>query len=88
MVASCRRSCCVALGLLPKHVTIALAGLCVDDGLQLIRMEYSASGEFEDRATLAVLNRNLPVPLFSVLPTPYFAHSKFKVFTTGGGHQP
>ena len=30
----------------------------------LIRMEYSPSGKFEDRATTAVLNRNLPVPKF------------------------
>ncbi len=31
----------------------------------VIRMEYSNSGRFEERATLAILNRNLPVPKFS-----------------------
>ena len=33
---------------------------------RLIRMEWSASGAFEDNATLAIVNRNLPVPAFSV----------------------
>ena len=33
---------------------------------RLIRMEWSPSGEFEDHATLAVVNRNLPVPRFTV----------------------
>lgn len=32
----------------------------------MLRMEYAADGNFEDRATLAVLNRRLPVPAFSV----------------------
>jgi alpha-glucosidase len=31
---------------------------------QLIRMEWSADGKFEDRASLVFLNRNLPVPKF------------------------
>lgn len=31
---------------------------------QLIRMEWSASGEFEDHASLVFLNRRLPVPKF------------------------
>jgi hypothetical protein len=31
---------------------------------QLIRMEWSASGKFEDRASLVFLNRRLPVPKF------------------------
>ena len=33
---------------------------------RLIRMEWSPSGRFEDHATLAVVNRNLPVPEFTV----------------------
>jgi hypothetical protein len=31
----------------------------------VIRMEYSSSGSFEDQATLAFLNRNLTVPVFT-----------------------
>ena len=31
---------------------------------RLIRMEWSVDGAFEDRATLAIVNRNLPVPAF------------------------
>lgn len=33
---------------------------------RLIRMEWSEDGAFEDRASLAVVNRNLPVPSFKV----------------------
>lgn len=33
---------------------------------RLIRMEWSEDGKFEDNATLAIVNRNLPVPNFSV----------------------
>ena len=33
---------------------------------RLIRMEWAADAAFEDRATLGVVNRNLPVPQFSV----------------------
>ena len=33
---------------------------------RLIRMEWSPSGTFEDHATLAVINRRLPVPAFTV----------------------
>ncbi len=33
---------------------------------QLIRMEWSADGRFEDRATLTFVNRELPVPEFKV----------------------
>ena len=33
---------------------------------RLIRMEWSEDGEFEDRASLAIVNRNLPVPSFKV----------------------
>lgn len=29
---------------------------------RLIRMEWSSDGAFEDRASLAIVNRNLPVP--------------------------
>ncbi|MBQ0115116.1 MAG: DUF4968 domain-containing protein, partial [Bacteroidales bacterium] len=32
---------------------------------RLIRMEWSADGKWEDRATLAVINRDLPVPEFT-----------------------
>ena len=31
---------------------------------KLIRMEWSADGQFEDRATLAIVNRKLEVPEF------------------------
>ena len=34
---------------------------------RLIRMEWSEDGIFEDRASLAVINRELPVPSFSVV---------------------
>ena len=33
---------------------------------RLIRMEWSPEGVFEDHATLAIVNRNLPVPAFRV----------------------
>ena len=33
---------------------------------RLIRMEWSEDGVFEDRATLAIVNRDLPVPAFKV----------------------
>ena len=33
---------------------------------RLVRMEWSPSGRFEDHATLAIVNRNLPVPKYSV----------------------
>ena len=32
---------------------------------RLIRMEWAEDAKFEDRATLAIINRNLPVPKFS-----------------------
>ncbi len=32
---------------------------------EMIRIEYSPNGKFEDRATFSVINRNLPVPKFS-----------------------
>ncbi|MBO4756262.1 MAG: DUF4968 domain-containing protein, partial [Bacteroidales bacterium] len=33
---------------------------------RLIRLEWAPSGQFEDHATLAIVNRNLPVPAFKV----------------------
>ena len=36
---------------------------------RLIRMEWSAQGQFEDHATLAIVNRDLPVPVFKVSRT-------------------
>ncbi len=33
---------------------------------RLIRMEWSPEGRFEDHATLAIVNRNLPVPKYTV----------------------
>lgn len=33
---------------------------------RLVRMEWAADGKFEDRASLGVINRNLPVPEFKV----------------------
>ena len=32
---------------------------------QMIRIQYSSRQQFEDRATFAVINRNLPVPSFT-----------------------
>ncbi len=32
---------------------------------QLIRMEWSADGKFEDHASLVFINRRLPVPKFT-----------------------
>ncbi len=36
---------------------------------RLIRMEWSENGKHEDNATLAIINRNLPVPAFTVKKT-------------------
>lgn len=36
---------------------------------RLIRMEWSEDGKFEDRASLAIINRNLEVPAYSVRKT-------------------
>ena len=33
---------------------------------RLIRMEWAEDGQFEDRASLAIINRNLDVPAFKV----------------------
>uniref|UniRef100_UPI0039F12184 glycoside hydrolase family 31 protein n=1 Tax=Sinomonas sp. G460-2 TaxID=3393464 RepID=UPI0039F12184 len=38
---------------------------------QLIRLEYSATGEFEDRASQVVLHRDLEVPEFRVVDEPH-----------------
>lgn len=35
-------------------------------GSRLVRMEWSEDGRFEDRATLGIVNRNMPVPSFTV----------------------
>ena len=34
-------------------------------GSRLIRMEWAEDGKFEDRATLGIVNRNMPVPQFT-----------------------
>ena len=36
---------------------------------RLIRMEWAENGQFEDNATLAIINRNLPVPAFTTTKT-------------------
>ena len=36
---------------------------------RLIRMEWAENGKFEDNATLAIINRNLPVPAFTTTKT-------------------
>ena len=36
---------------------------------QLIRMEWSADGKFEDHASLVFINRRLPVPKFEAVAT-------------------
>lgn len=33
---------------------------------RLIRIQYSSTGKFEDRATFAVVNRRLPVPAYTL----------------------
>ncbi|MDY0410219.1 alpha-glucosidase domain-containing protein [Paracerasibacillus soli] len=34
---------------------------------KLIRIEYAEHGNFEDRATQAIINRNFPIPKFEVV---------------------
>ena len=46
---------------------------------RLIRMEWAEDGIFEDRATLGIVNRNLPVPAFKVKKS-----SSKTVITTSG----
>ncbi len=55
---------------------------------RLIRMEWSENGQFEDNATLAIINRNLPVPAFTVRTTGDGAQIRTKALTLkydGGG---
>ena len=35
---------------------------------RLVRMEWAADGKFEDRASFAIVNRDLPVPAFKAVP--------------------
>ncbi|MBP5721395.1 MAG: DUF4968 domain-containing protein, partial [Bacteroidales bacterium] len=35
---------------------------------RLVRMEWAEDGKFEDRASLAIVNRDLPVPTFKAVP--------------------
>lgn len=37
---------------------------------RLVRMEWAADGKFEDKASLGIVNRNLPVPAFKVIKSP------------------
>ncbi len=56
-----------------SHNPVADRGAVVTDGKarftvltpEMIRIEYSPAGKFEDRATFSVVNRNLPVPRFT-----------------------
>ena len=48
---------------------------------QLIRMEWSADGKFEDHASLAFLNRNVPVPKFTTLDVSIGAARKYTITT-------
>ncbi len=57
----------------PQGSAIAAPGAVVVDGHarftvltpQMIRMEWSADGKFEDRASLVFINRKMPVPAFT-----------------------
>lgn len=59
--------------LAPAENPLAQPGAVVEDGNarftvltpEMIRIEYSPAHKFEDRATFAVVNRNLPVPEFT-----------------------
>ena len=55
---------------------------------RIIRMEWSADGVFEDNATLAVVNRDLPVPPFKVMSNgskTVITTDKFRLVYNGGG---
>ena len=55
---------------------------------RMIRMEWSEDGVFEDNATLAIVNRDLPVPHFTVSTTEagtVIRTDKVKLTYTGGG---
>ena len=41
---------------------------------ELMRMEYSPRGQFEDRATFTVVNRNLDVPQFTTSEDPEYLY--------------
>ena len=54
---------------------------------RLIRMEWAEDGRFEDRASLAIVNRNLPVPPFKVSRSGgslVITTAKVKLTYTGG----
>ncbi len=48
---------------------------------RLVRMEWSENGKFEDNATLAIVNRNLPVPEFKTQPLGSGVQIKTKALT-------
>lgn len=55
---------------------------------RIIRMEWAENGEFEDNATLAVVNRDLPVPAFKTARSASgvtITTDKVKMAYTGGG---
>ena len=55
---------------------------------RLIRMEWAENGQFEDHATLAIVNRDLPVPKFSTTRTGEGVRIKtsaFELTYRGGG---
>ena len=55
---------------------------------RLVRMEWSENGSFEDHATLAIVNRDLPVPKFSTTRTGEGVRIKtsfFELTYRGGG---
>ena len=51
----------------PKAVVVAGHARFTVLTPQLIRMEWSATGKFEDHASLVFINRRLPVPKFTVI---------------------
>eukprot|EP00966_Prymnesium_polylepis_P219618 5080567-Prymnesium_polylepis.1 len=50
---------------------------------RLLRIEYSADGKFEDRPTLACVNRKLPVPYFTWNGTALTTSSVQLIYTGG-----
>ena len=48
---------------------------------QLIRMEWAADGKFEDHASLAFLNRNVPLPKFTTVDESIGAARKYTITT-------
>ena len=57
---------------------------------RLIRLEWAADGQFEDHATLAIVNRDLPVPSFSVSRSKggVVLKTKYLTLTYKGGEGP